>query len=140
MKIGFDLDGVLCDISITELDLLHRHQDKNDLLYYMERKPLLSPYMFMTESDEAFCITSRVRKYHEITTRWMHKYLPGIPVYFLRKDLSYTNPEAVAKDKIRIMKDLGIEVYIDDSYHFIKNMREIEPNIKFIQYGGRIEV
>ena len=41
MILGFDLDGVLCDISVTELALLHGNNNKHDMIYYKSIEKIL---------------------------------------------------------------------------------------------------
>ena len=69
MKIGFDLDGVLCDTDMNFLRLLERVPPFQDDLekmmefeswYFNERKPLLNPENFMSEGDEYYVIDPEV--------------------------------------------------------------------------------
>lgn len=136
--LGFDLDGVLCDISLIDLTMIHKHGDVDANYYYIERKPLLNPKMFMHEYDKAVCITARPSQFHKITKRWMKKHYPNIPVYFFDVDLHWSEKGAVAAAKVEYLKELGVQVYYDDDPEIIQNMRAIEENIMFIQYGGRL--
>ena len=136
--IGFDLDGVLCDISLTCLTMLHEHNDKDAMYYYLERKPLLDPNMLMHENDKSVCITARSSEYHDVTRRWMKKYHPDMPVYFFEKDVRWFEKGQIAECKVECIRNLGIDIYIDDDPEIIDRMRNLVNDITFIQYGGRL--
>ena len=152
MIIGFDLDGTLCDISGTELNLLQANKDKfknmvgrqnSELYYYLERKPTFNPRMFMAEDDKGIIITARPKTFESITDRWVKRWYPDFPVYHLTRiiklreckdiaDMMYK----VAENKLEIMRELKVEVYIDDDPHTIVYLRSMTKDIKFLQYGG----
>jgi len=150
MKIGFDLDGVLCDCSGTILNFERVFEkmnvdniDKIDQYYYKERKPLLNPKLFMGEQDIGFCITSRPRKFRDVTNRWMNKYYSDIPVYLLKNEIKAKDcvsfddiMRRVAIEKIKLIEELKLDVYIDDTPNIIYWMRKLNTGVKFIQYGG----
>lgn len=143
MNFGFDMDGVLCDFSQSILALLHHNGNKDEMLYYKERKPLLNPFLFMTEDDRGFCITSRpYSKYVDVTRQWMEKYYPAIVLCWLQKEYDYTDIVGIATEKIEKIKFYNIGVYIDDSPEIVSAMRQIainkDVNVQIIQYGGRL--
>ena len=84
MKIGFDLDGVLCDTDLNFLRLMAHvfEEDRQKLiemetLYFNNRSPLLNPENFLSEGDEYYIITGRSHKYgKEVTEEWCKGTLP----------------------------------------------------------------
>jgi len=139
MKIAFDLDGVLCDIDVSMLNIIYKLKQikkETELWYYRERKPLLNPYMFLTEDDEFIIVTARKKHLYDVTKRWLGKFLPGVKWFLV--DEGYTTPEAIAQKKLSILQDEKVDVYIDDNQGVIKMLRSMNTDIKFIQYGGRI--
>jgi len=152
MNIGFDLDGTLCNISGTELNLLQINKEKFKNLhgrqnaekyYYLERRPTFNARMFMAEGDKGFAITARPKKFKDITKRWMKHFYPDIPVYHLTKIIKLKKHKniaemmyQVAKNKLNIMRKLKIKVYFDDDPRSIFALRKMSKDIKFIQYGG----
>jgi hypothetical protein len=144
MKIGFDLDGVLCDTDMNFLRLLTNvpPYDKDiemrkelETWYFNERKPLLNPEHFMSEDDEYYVITGREDEVAgEVTKNWCGKFAPNAKgVYCVGKHL-----ESVEEDKAKKIVELGLDIFIDDHPVTVKTLREILPeHIKVIQYGGR---
>lgn len=139
MKIAFDLDGVLCDIDVSMLNIIYKLKQikkETELWYYRERKPLLNPYMFLTEEDEFIIVTARKQHLYDVTKRWIDKFLPTTKWFLV--DEGYTTPEAIARKKLNILQDEQVDVYFDDNQNVIKMLRRMNTDIKFIQYGGRI--
>ena len=136
--IGFDLDGVLCDISLPDLAMLHEHDDEEVGLYYIDRKPLLNPKLFMLEEDEAVCVTARPKQFESITLTWMKKFYPDIPVMFFDNNVEWFDRPLVACEKVKILYRENVSVYFDDDPAIVRWMRGLSNAIQFIEYGGRL--
>ena len=72
MKVGFDLDGVLCEIDVFGLRLIDNTTPKEaqcsaEEWYYRERKPLLDARLLLSKDDEFYIITSRTDRLQKIT-------------------------------------------------------------------------
>ncbi len=140
MIIGFDMDGVLCDINLVELELMRLYNNRGEEHYYRERKPLLNPKNLMMESDTAICVTARKKHLREITKRWMNFHYPYIEIHFFETDREYWEKEKIAMEKLKLLYKLNISIYIDDSSDIVYFMRKLdkENKIIFLQYGGRL--
>lgn len=144
MKIGFDLDGVLCDTDMNFLRLLERvppfegdleRKMEFEAWYFNERRPLLNPEDFLSEGDEYYVITGRDREAHtEVTERWCSKFTPNAKgVYCVGE---YPGP--VEEGKAKKIVELGLDLYFDDHPVSVRKLREALPSsVKVIQYGGR---
>jgi len=136
MTIGFDLDGIICDINIFEL-VLSEKLSFVESYYYKERKPLLNPYMFLTNDDDFIIITAREKRLSSITKQWIDKFLPGAKWFIV--DTGYNeDPRETAEKKLKILLREKVEVYFDDNPDIIKELRKKCNTIKFIQFGGRL--
>lgn len=158
MKLGFDLDGVLCDIDVVSLNLMHRldpdQESMAELYYYTERKPLVNPRLFMNEDDEYHIVTGRHENLREITEKWVERFCPdakslhivgGQPWYYY-KAANMADPEQwdnyaknAVMSKVNKIKELELEFYIDDSVNNVKRLREELPDVTILQYGGRLK-
>jgi len=146
IRIGFDLDGVICDISVTTLRMIDQVDEEKKLMlekwYYKERVPLLNPNLIMANDDEAFVITARPSYLATITKQWMRKYYPGIPVIILgcksapKSDLRCWW-KSIIDEKVKAIKKLRIDLYIDDSPEIVKELRR--RGINCLQYGGLLQ-
>jgi len=156
MKLGFDLDGVLCDIDVVTLHLMHKltpeKEELAELYYYTERKPLLNPKNIMTEWDEYHIITGRHEGLADVTKRWVSKFLPDVKSLHIVGEAAWYKLAARADDdavweeyaeksimnKVDKIIELGINFYIDDSVTNVRRLREELPDITVLQYGGRL--
>ena len=146
MKIAFDLDGVLCDIDIPALNAIRRLYEgeerlKEDILYYMSRKPILNPEDFLHEGDEYIVITARYDDLWEVSKKWLDKYCPNHSDFFMVGSVTgYSEKEKwtdlAARAKISIMEKEGVDIYFDDNPRFVEKYRNL-TKIPIIQYGGR---
>jgi len=140
MVIGFDLDGVLCDINVVELCLIG--QDLSiDQWYYKERKPLLNPAMFLSDDDKYIILTAREKRLDEITKKWIDRFLPGakwFSIYTGGGSRAQEFGKKIARKKLEILKREKVEIYFDDNATVIKEFRKICKSIKFVQFGGRL--
>lgn len=145
MRIGFDLDGVLCDTDINHVRLcvgippydtdLEKRKEM-EIVYFSSRKPLLDPEDFVCDGDEYFVITGRGEEIMgEVTRRWCGKYVPNAKEVYLVGG-GYWKP--VTDAKVKQIVELDIDVYFDDDPEIVKELRKALPDkIKVIQYGGR---
>jgi len=152
MKIGFDLDGVLCDIDVAVLRMLDNIPNEDvktsvEEWYYRERKPLLNPKLFLRTSDEFHIITSRPKRLAKLTMRWVGHYYPNSKLHIVFQDTIKNGDQDVAnycKKKVAIkarkINELGIDVFFDDEAESFDYFRELCPNCKVIKYGGRLEL
>lgn len=153
MRIAFDLDGVLAETSIALLRTVDRlgKEVARDVYgwTFRENKMLLNPMDFMIFSeDEYYIITSREEVAREITEKWVRKYCPHVKeLIMLDDDIPDKNAgekeifawlDRMANSKAKVINEKKIEVYFDDSSWIVKKLRELCPNCKVINYGGRI--
>lgn len=136
MIIGFDLDGVLCDINVTQLILI-QNLPSAEVSYYKERRPLLNPAQFLTNGDRYIIVTARRKDLGILTKRWIRRYLPNAKLFSIETGFT-KNVKKIAEKKLKILKRENAEVYFDDNPEIIKELRQMDNNIKFIQYGGRL--
>lgn len=131
MKIAFDLDGVLKNISLAALKTSQLLGDFSPIRLYRttEGYPLLNPAMISLPSDELYVITNcsssesaREKK------RWVqHFYGDKINFHWISLSLDkwgkeYVDP--VARAKLDKMYHLQIDAYFDDDPSVIRVMRE----------------
>lgn len=151
MKIAFDMDGVL---RYSHLGLLRACADNNRNYepYKLEMHmmhPLINPSMFATEDDELYCVTNCMTEYSvEQKKRWVEFWFGNkvkiLPVMGQKKtkggaDWGYDYCIPVAKTKVRVMLELGIDLYFDDDPTIIKVMRKLTDKITFVKYGPWFE-
>ena len=144
MKIGFDIDGVIVPLSEIEIRLTHEFPNL-ERIYYDTRKIQLIPQDFISNDDEAFMITGRRAALIPQTEAWHKKYFPNITLIVLSVE-PYTRDEDIqdwmkrsAVAKAAKINELGLDVYFEDMPTTVRALRELCPNTKIIQYGGRID-
>jgi len=150
MKIGFDLDGVLCEIDMVALNLMDKLPVNGrvdiESYYYDTVKPLLNPEDFLNDGDIYYVITGRHDQLTATTFRWLNKYCPNYSDYFivggkpwyLRDETDHkTFHKSGAEMKADLINTLELDIYIDDSPKVVEILRRLCPNTKVIQYGGR---
>ncbi len=145
MRIGFDIDGVIAKQNTVNI-CLTKELPKIETIYYETREPMLNPYMFAADEDEIIFITGRKSELADITKRWCKKFFPSIKLV-LAPSPQWKNAsekefqlwfKLVAKHKAKIINKLKLDVYFEDMPETVKALRELCPNTKIIQYGGRI--
>lgn len=149
MIFGFDVDGVLCDISTSILYMTHLMTDEEAKTteghYYSERKPLLNPELFLAEGDKFYVLTSRPEHLRDITERFLNKYCPNYIELIMcggdgwkpESGIPWADWNHEARlEKARMIMEVGCEVYIDDSPSNVTFYRE-HLDIPIIQYDGR---
>jgi hypothetical protein len=148
MIVGFDFDGVICDIDIVSLKLLDSLEGEEYLRaersYYASRRPLLNPEDFLAEGDEYYVLTARPEHINDISIRWLNKYCPNYKEFFCvggTKNLHDTDHVAWLENSIggkcRLIEKLDIEVYFEDNPHLAQEYRR-RLDIPVVQYGGRL--
>lgn len=136
MTIGFDLDGVLCDINVTQLILI-QNLPSAEVSYYKERKPLLNPVQFLISGDKYIIVTARRKVLKAITREWINKYLPNARWFSVWTGY-IDDIKKIAQEKLKILKKEKVEIYFDDNVDIIKELRKMCKSIKFVQFGGRL--
>lgn len=151
MRIGFDLDGVLCRIDMINLHLMDKslsaeEQEISEKYYYGCLTLQMNPELFLFQGDIYFIITGRHEGLRETTEWWVDKYCPrvqqlyivgGKPWYKRRNNDHKVFHKSGAEKKADIINALELDIYIDDSPKVVETLRELCPNTKIIQYGGR---
>jgi len=137
MRIGFDLDGVLCDI-----DQLHLHLIKGNVtlekVYYYTRRQIVDPYLWLHSDDEGVIITSRPYGLKGITEDWMRSH--GVRLLLLQEEPCPALPpdwEGIAKWKANIINREKIDLYVDDNPELVARLRKLCKNAVILQYGAR---
>jgi hypothetical protein len=154
MRIGFDLDGTVFDQELGVLrmiDMMDSEKDRQELMqfYCMRRGQNFNPIDYLADDDELFFITGRSILVEALTKRWAKKYYPMATVIVTRSQMPSRNLslnsasgnvgwyEMQAKLKAKALVENNIEVYFEDAPEVVKILREMVPNCKIIQYGGR---
>ena len=152
MIIGYDLDGTLCDFNESVfwhvLQKVPLEQRKAaHINYFRSRKPLLNPELFCSKDDEYHVITARNEDFRPVTVEWCRKYVPhaksvntsGIWASWGENgdpDAESPNHRQIKADMIR---ELGVEVFFEDTPYYIEYLRKELPEVKIIHYGGLLE-
>jgi len=150
MRIGFDLDGVLCKIDVGLLRVIDNMQNEEakksaEEWYYRERKPELDAKMFLSENDKMFILTSRPDRLAYITIPWVKRYYPNVSLTITSHETLKGNSKDEVKDwlkemarkKAEIINQMGLDIYFEDSPTTVHWLRKFCPNTKIIHYGGR---
>jgi len=79
MRFGFDLDGVIADVSIPDWLLMGQVKDEKTqeiIRQYLHAIPKLKhhPREFLHKGDDYIIITGRNRRFEEETSRWLESY------------------------------------------------------------------
>ena len=121
--------------------------------YHVERKPLLNPSLFLHRDDEYYIITGRGKHLTDLTLEWCKRHFPGAKEVFVvgpsqeeyNKAATHDDPkfwqqylENAVMKKVDKIKELELDVYIDDNPTNVKKLREELPHVTIIQYGGRL--
>jgi len=145
LRIGFDLDGVLCDQNVENIISSIQDTYREDL-YYATRIPQLITALFMSENDVGFIITARRKRLKDLTEEWCSKFYPFLELHFIDTPVwNKLNPEDVGRwmDEVGSIKakrinQLKLDIYFEDMPQVVSLLREKCPNTKIIQYGGRL--
>ena len=137
MKIGFDLDGVLCDIDQLHLHLI-RGNTTLEKVYYYTRRQLVDPYLWLHTDDEGVIITSRPYGLKGITMEWMKSHGIRLPLH--QEEACPAVPpdwDGIARWKADIINREKIDLYIDDNPELVARLRKLCKNAVILQYGAR---
>lgn len=150
MNIGFDLDGVLCELNIPIMHLFNRlgaEGEKNaERYYYVYRKRMLNPEDFLHMEDKYYIITARHEDLYDVTKAWCDKYCPnnsglyvvgGIPWYKIDGGRSVYSERATI-EKAKIIRKHDIKMHFEDSPRVVAQLRELLPDVVIVQYAGRL--
>jgi len=149
MRIGFDLDGVLCEIDVAVLRIIDNSPEEArksaEEWYYRERKPLLNMKLVIAKGDECFILTSRPNRLAYITVPWVKRYYPNIPLTIISHETLKGNSKKevkkwlveMGKKKAEVINAMNLDIYFEDSPTTVHTLRKFCPNTKIIQYGGR---
>lgn len=143
MRIGFDIDGVLSDLRGSSWVVRKTNPDLMRL-YCTEMRTLLDSRLFLHNDDEMFIITARDPDFEDVTRQWCDRFYPGVPVHRVDVKTWDTSKdwgdwfERVAKAKADLVNKLELDVYFEDQPKTVAKLRELCPNTKIIQYGGKI--
>jgi hypothetical protein len=142
-RIGFDLDGTLCDQDNNALSCVELRKDSTLLLeYFRKRKPQMNPMQYASIWDELFTITARPTIAQQITRAWHSTYFPHLKLIFAsiepcgEHDKFLDFAVNMAKAKSTKINELKIEVYFEDVPQVVDQLRKLCPTTKTIQYGG----
>ncbi len=144
MKIGFDIDGVLANQDTAEIILI-KENSTAEMYYYATREPMLRTSMFLAETDKCYIITCRKEEFKEITEKWCSKHYPGASLVYISVPQWKSTEEIqswfkeVAVKKAETINELKLDVYFEDMVETVFWLRELCPNCKIIQYGGRVK-
>jgi len=135
MTLGFDLDGVICDIDHYELKLLdtvRRVDPSLEYWYYVSRRVKLDPSIFKGEGDRVVIVTTRPKRYDWLTKKWLAEhsieYNELVFVECHRRDqlMSFDQwCDAMAEAKARAIKQHNIDVYFEDLPWVVDRLREL---------------
>ena len=151
MKLGWDLDGTICDADWGWLDRLRDRygvgedwpKDEEEK-YYACREKVIDPYRFMGLWDEAVILTGRPAHLESITKKWLIKNgLGEIPLVFtktLKGTPTATKEEfkALGEGKAKFFLEEGIKVYFDDNEQVVEAMRAAFPDMVVIHTGWHV--
>ena len=151
MIIGFDLDGVLAEASISLFRVADQFSESVTKEIYTwsfkTAKLLVNPMEWLMEGDEFIIITARPNYMKRITKKWVKRYCPNC-----KKILHVNMPlltgkvgnevfewlDELARRKAVVINEEKVDIYIDDSSYAVKKLRELCPKVKIINYGGRV--
>jgi len=150
MKAGFDLDGVIAEISIPLWLLMDQVKDQKskDVIRQFIQIPNLKfhPNEFLHEDDEYVIITGRSRKFYDLTKRWLKThgistsslFVCNVGIVSDYKSIDEYNIE-MAKAKAKYINSECVEVFFEDSPEVVKLLRKFCPKTKIVQIGGRLK-
>ncbi len=145
LKVGFDLDGVLLKQGVIEWALINKNEELRKMYCYADAMVQITPQLLSHEDDELFILTGRESCLAEATIKVCNRHFPGIPVYFIQASVTWKDPsefsdwfKAIAEAKAVVINKLKLDVYFEDMPETVIALRELCPNTKIIQYGGRL--
>lgn len=144
MRIGFDMDGVICkfDEGFYRLVQMLDYDDavRKEIMRYHYRtvEPKIDVRQFVGDGDEVFIITGRNKEYEDVTREWLKRHGYEYPVVFLsNNDLRSCDDVGLfyndlAMKKVKMVETLGLDVYFEDNSFIVKVMRNYCTNTKVI--------
>ena len=137
-KVGYDLDGVICNsrniegISYRKLNGVQRKEYiANKIKHYKTAKVLNKP----VEKD-FYVVTGRGRKYSDITTAWLEKN-KIIPLSLYMNNVGGRGQDHI-KHKANVINKLGITKYYEDSKRIYSGLKKLCQNTKIVLVEGEM--
>lgn len=147
MKIGFDLDATIADLDITLLRLIGRVDFPSEEIrnrfrqsYFggLQLRTNWNPEELLAKGDEYHIITARCSfTDNDVTVEWCNKYCPNATSVNIVGQLG-NNWDKSSEAKAAKIKELGIEVFFEDNSQLVNRLRDLCPETKIIQVGGRL--
>lgn len=151
MKIGFDVDGTLTNERFEDI---HKQaaNDNEALDMYIIKMLDFTPTIFLkflkrfiNLGHDVYVITFRWQEWSTITFEWFNKHgvteLNRNNCFFSPPEIRTSDPNvyrSVAVDyKSKIINDLGLNIYYEDSDFLIKNLTLNCPNTEIINANLR---
>jgi len=132
MNLGFDIDGILADISTSQWLSVSGNPVKEQIML-KEAKTLLNPTLFLGPEDQAYIVTARQKQFKKITKRWCEKHFVGIPLLFanVKPYQSFDGLDVwrvnVARAKAEIINDLCLDIFFEDIPEVVLELRKLCP-------------
>ena len=150
MRVGFDLDGVLADVSVAEWLLTGQLENKEmqDIItsFLHDPKLRMHPSELLHEEDDYIIITGRGERYRKITERWLRKYGISPTCLFLTNvGVAQDYPsvddffDALALAKAQYIRSECIDIFFEDSPDVVLRLRKLCPKARIVQVGGRLK-
>lgn len=150
MRIGFDLDGVITEISIVNWLFMDTVKDKKkrelikEFLHFVP-KLKYHPQEFLHEGDEYVIITGRDRQFRQLTEKWLKNHgIQTSSVFYASSGTAGDYEtiddffDVVAEKKAQYIKSECVEVYFEDSPVIVEKLRMLCPKVKIVQVGRRL--
>jgi hypothetical protein len=151
MKIGFDVDGTLTNERFEDI---HKYAMNDDeaLDRYIVKMLDFTPTIFLnflkrylTLGHSVYVITFRWQEWSTITFEWFKKHnvvnLNCDKCYFSPPEIRTSDPNVyrtvAVEYKSKIINDLGLDIYYEDSDFLIKNLTINCPNTHIINANLR---
>lgn len=150
MKIAFDMDGVLKPMDLGFLhfcvgtsEIYKDSMESFRLHSATESKPLFNPMYLAMPNDVLYVISNcGTKEFVQSKEKWLRHYygdrLIFKPVFvpFGLWDKEFVS--RVAKEKLRVIKEEGIEVYYDDDPAIVDELRNLTNKVKIMKLSSRI--
>lgn len=148
LRFGFDLDGVIAEVSIPVWLLTgaikddERRKTISRFLHYPKFR--MHPRELLHEEDDYIIITGRKVEYREITEKWLKNHGINAPLFMTDVGIARDYPtiddffDALALAKAQIIKSQSVDVFFEDSPEVVKKLRKLCPTTVIIQVGGRL--
>jgi len=127
MKIGLDVDGVLANFNLA----VSRFHNKPHITTNSWEQDWITELFHTIEHDDEFWDELPVLSHPEEITFEFDYYITAVPehkkqnrINWLKKNGFPDKPVIVSDEKLETMRELGVDVLIDDKYSTIKEVQE----------------